>query len=411
MLKVIRDLLAPLSSLFIMLLGNGLYSTLIPLRLDIEHASNALIGYTSSAYYVGSIIGCLQIEAFIARVGHIRAFAIFATLTTISSLLPVMVPYHEAWIMLRGINGFSMAGIYIVIESWLLGASHSRNYSRVFAIYMIVLYGGQSLGQLLLNVSSPNQVIPFCIASILACLAIIPVCLTYQVSPSIEGSSRLSLWKIYQLSPTGSLNCFVAGMMLASIYGLLPVYANQFAGSIKDTSITMLLVILGARSLQYPIGHLSDILERSWVMLLLIVATIVLSGIIIISAALSKMLFWILIFILGGVTFTLYPIGVSYTCDRVGKENVVAVISSLGLAYSLGATAGPILAALFMDQFGNKGLFIYFASLGAALMVFMLWRWQQPPRVKTFEQSEYIALSSTTLTASKLDPRRHEEDD
>lgn len=409
MLSFIRNLIAPLSSLFIMLLSNGLYTTLISVRLDIESAPNWLIGLASSAYYAGFMIGCLQIETFISRIGHIRAFAIFAALITVSSLLPGMIPNHTTWIAMRCITGFSMAGVYIVIESWLLAASDTRNRGRIVSIYMIVLYGGQSFGQLLLNVGNPRQITQFCIASILACLAIIPVCLTYRASPDIETTSHLSLRKIYQVSPTGMVNVFIAGMILGSIYGFLPVFVHGLSGGVTDVSITMLLVILGGMSLQYPIGHLSDIIDRSWMMLLLVLATIVLSFGIYFSIFYSKILFWILIFIFGGISFTLYPIGISHTCDRVGKEDIVAVISGLVLSYSLGATIGPLIAPFFMTGMGDGGLFLYFASLAGVMAIFMLWRWQRRPGVSTEEQGDYAAVPRTTPMASELNPRCEEE--
>lgn len=409
MLNIIRTLIAPLSSLFIMLLSNGLYTTLISVRLGLENAPSWLIGVTTSAYYAGFMIGCLQIEPFINRVGHIRAFAIFAALSAVASLLPGMIQDYTTWAIMRCISGFTIAGIYIVIESWLLASSEPINRGRIVSIYMIAIYGGQSLGQLLLNVGNPRQVTQFCIASTLASLAIIPVCLTYRASPNISTSSHLSLRKIYQISPTGMLNVFVAGMILATIYGFLPVFVSDITNGVRDVSITMLLVILGGMSLQYPIGHLSDVIDRSWVMLLLISATIALSFGIIFSITYSKTLFWVLAFIFGGVTFTLYPIGISHTCDRVSKEDMVAVISGLVLSYSMGATIGPILAPFFMANLGPQGLFLYFVSLAIAMAVFMLWRWQRRPRLDISQQGDYAAVPRTTPMASELNPRCDEE--
>lgn len=408
MLTTIRYLTAPLSSLFIMLLSNGLYSTLVSVRLNIENASDWMIGLASSAYYAGFTIGCFQIEHFINRVGHIRAFAIFAALLTIASLLSGMISSHITWIVMRWIAGFSIAGIYIVIESWVLASTTPKNRGRVVSIYMIALYGGQSLGQLLLNIGSPREITQFCIASILAALAMIPVCLTYRTSPEIDIPSRISLHKLYHLSPTGMLSCIIAGMILASIYGLLPVYVHANA-DVKDVSITMLLVILGGMSLQYPIGHLSDIIDRAWVMVLLTLSTLILSLLIPISITYSKILFWVLIFTLGGTTFTLYPISISHTCDRVKKENLVGVISALVLAYGIGATLGPMCAPLFIKTMGENGLFIYFASLSFFLASFMLWRWGQRPRVSTEDQTDYALLTQVTPVVSESNRYNEEE--
>ena len=212
MFNEIRQRAAPLLSLFIMLMSNGLYTTLISVRLDMEHASNWIIGLATSAYYAGFITGSIQIEPFISRVGHIRAFSIFATLTAIVSLLPGMIDNHGIWIVMRAIAGFSMAGIYIVIESWLLATSDQHNRGKLVAIYMIGLYGGQSLGQLLLNIGSPRHITQFCIASIIASLAIIPACITYRQSPEITPPEHMSFKQVYQISPTGIFTCFVSGI-------------------------------------------------------------------------------------------------------------------------------------------------------------------------------------------------------
>lgn len=410
MFKFIKSVLAPLLSLFILILGNGMFNTLVSVRLDLDGASSWIIGTVSAAYYAGLVVGSFKIEPFISRVGHIRAFAAFAAMTAVICLLPGLWVNNLVWILLRFIGGYCIAGLFIVIESWLLASSPAEVRGKVLSFYMITLYAAQGSGQFLLNLSNPQTLIPFCIATILVSLAIIPVSMTYQQSPSLPETSTLKFKKLYKASPTGVLGCFASGLILGAIYGLIPMYVSSAGFSVKDISLTMGMIIFGGMLLQYPVGHLSDIFDRRLIIAIISGATAILSLLIIPALGFSKSLFMILAFIFGGCTFTLYPICISHSCDYLESEDIVAATGGLLLSYGIGATLGPLIAPSLISMLGDNGLFLYFAIVSGTFLTFIIWRSTRRSSLPADEQQDFIAVPHTTPITAEMDPRSDDEE-
>lgn len=409
MFKMLLGVIAPLTSLFVIMLSNGMFSTLLAVRLQMGGEPDWVAGAISASYYGGLVLGSFYIERFIGRVGHIRAYATFASTTAVVSLLPGIFLSSTAWIVMRFIGGYCMGGLFIVIESWLLASSTPQTRGKVLSVYMMALYAAQGGGQFLLNVSDPNTLIPFCIATILAALSVLPVCMTYRISPAIEEASTLHFFRLYKLSPTGVIGCFSAGMILGAIYGLLPVFTGQVGFSLYETSLAMGVTIFGGMLLQYPVGHLSDHMDRRKVMLLLAVACAALSICLMVSAyGPSHWLFMGFAFLLGGFSFTIYPLSISHACDFLGGKDIVAATGGLLLAYGIGATVGPLVAPLLMDMMGPIGLFVYFALMSIWLAGFVIWRSARRDVVPEAERLNYVVVPHTTPIATELDPRIQE---
>lgn len=163
MLQVLRSTITPLISLIIIILGSSLMTTLLTVKLSHLGVSSLMIGAMSAAFYGGLVLGSFKIEPFIVRVGHIRAYAAFASTLAVVSILHGLWINTWAWLVLRLMAGYSIAGLFVVIESWLLACSTVQTRGQVLALYMTALYAGQAAGQLLLNVSDINTLVPFCL--------------------------------------------------------------------------------------------------------------------------------------------------------------------------------------------------------------------------------------------------------
>ncbi len=403
-IRFVIQVIAPLLSLFMTMLGNGLYNTLIAVRLDMDGATNWLIGLASAAFYAGFVISSLRVDSFIVRVGHIRAFSIFAALTAIVSLIPGMTSYHLSWIVMRFIAGFCLAGIYVIIESWLLADCSSKNRGKILSVYMITLYSGQMLGQFLLKIGNPLAITQFCITAIIASLSIIPVCITYRKSPTIAENPHFPFRDLFRISPTGIFGCFISGMMLGPIYGLIPAFARSINYSINDIAFTMFIILLGGMLLQYPMGSISDRIGRRTVLLALALSATLLSISMVFSAVYSQWLFWMESFIFGGVCFTLYPLSISQTCDYIEPDKIISAVGSLVLSYGIGATLGPLVAPLLMDYINDSALFFYFAAMTGFFFLFILIRMCRRTSLPLEEQSNYVSIPQTTAHASELNP-------
>lgn len=407
MWNVLSRCFSPLLSLVILSLGSGLFMTLITVRLDIDGYSSWVIGAVSSAYYAGLVFGSFRVEPFIFRVGHIRAYAAFASLLGVVTMLQGLIVDPWTWIVFRFLGGFFVAGLFVVIESWLIASGRPSIRGQMLALYMIGLYAGQAAGQFLLTASDPQTLVPFAIVTILCSLSVVPLSITFVASPQSDEASALSFIKLYRISPSGVLGCFASGLVLGSIYGLFPLYILDTGLSLVDVSTVMGLVIFGGMALQYPVGRLSDTVGRRPMLVGVSFTTVTLSFAMITSVDLSRELFFMLAVLFGGCTFTLYPLSISHACDYLDTKDIVAATQGLLLAYGIGAMLGPSITPLFMNHFGSQGFFIYIIIITGTLGSFFLWRRTQREAIPVDEQQDFVVMPSSAK-ATGLDPRSEE---
>lgn len=404
MKQLITKILSPIISLFCFSLGGGLLTTLLVLMLHNKHESSISIGIITSLFYLGLVLGSFKIEKLIVRIGHIRTFANFGAILTASILIHLFEYNFYIWCILRLITGFSTAGLFIVIESWLLTLGDTKNRGQILAIYMVALYLANSLSQLFLKIDSLNYNQLFIMIGISAVLSIIPLSLTKSQSPIIEETSALSLKKIYLLTKTGVAGCFCAGLIMSSIYGFLPLFLIKISND-DFVATGMALVIFGGMFWQYPIGKISDLIERRKIILFLCIAGIIIS--LLINIFNNYTLLCSLIFILGGVTFTLYPISISHACDSLNSEDIISGTQALLLAYSLGAVIGPLITPIFIKLLGIYGLFYYIITTLILLCSYMFWR---QSATKYMEPEEpFVTVTTTSPLIATMDPRGAEE--
>jgi MFS family permease len=410
MFDILKQTKTALLSLFILILGNGLLTTLLPLRLHWENVSTLIIGGLTTAYYAGLVVGSFKIEPFIIRVGHIRAFATFASLLAVLSMLHGFWDNAWFWIVLRFLEGICTAALYVVIESWLLAKGTLKTRGQILSFYMVALYGAQAASQFLLNIGDKASIIPFCIVCMLATLSVVPLAMTKAVTPEISKPSTLSLKNLYQISPTGVMGSFVSGLILSAIYGLMPLYLGRSNIAVTQIAVMMAVVILGGMLLQYPIGRFSDKFDRRIVLIFVCALATASSVLLILSVTIdSYVLQLVSLLLLGGATFTLYPLSISHACDHLKPEDIVGGTQGLLLIYSAGATIGPIFAAFFMRPWlGANGLIVYLIVLSILLGWFLLWRRTTSPQKFDEPQQEYITIPQTTPIVAELDPRSDE---
>jgi MFS family permease len=356
---ILRSLWPPLTSLVLLILASGLFNTFVSIRLEMEGFSPDSIGQITATLYAGVLVASFRIDRFIVKVGHIRAFILFAFTMGLTVLAQSAWINPWFWGALRFLGGFAMGGIYIVIESWFLLLSTPTTRGLVLSLYLAVLYGALSLGQFLINIFDPAGPFPFFLTALLCLLSILPLRGQKAAEPKMGPSSSLSLLSLFRLSPLGFAGGIISGMLLAAVYGLVPVYGKEIGLSVGEISTWMALIIFGGLSLQWPIGRWADKGDRRTVLVLASLG----------SALFSSALCWTPIeylplvgWLFGGFSFTLYPLSMGYTCQNAKEHQLVAVTGGFVLSYGIGAISGPLLAPLAMDWFGVEGLF-YFLSL------------------------------------------------
>jgi MFS family permease len=407
-LSAIQSVRSLLLAIFMLMAGSGFLATLISLRLERAGASTITIGVVATAYFVGLVIGAVRVGAVVRRVGHIRAFAAFVALLSASTLSYALLNDPLLWTFLRLIDGLCVAGVFICLESWLNDRADVQTRGSILAVYMVALYSGQAIGQLLLGATGALPAVPFQIASILISLAIIPLCLTGSTAPTPAGPSGFSIRSLWTASPLGVMGAIATGLMLGAFYGMGAVHVRRLGLDLTQTASFMMIVILGGVALQWPLGRLSDLYDRRRIIIGCFVAALMVSVVLALltSGGLPLLALGALF---GGLSFALYPLCVAHCNDRLLATERVAASSQLVLLYSIGAALGPVGAAIVMTLAGTVGLFLFVALCAAITSVFGLWRQFATDAVPASEQQEFQIVPRTTPQASLLDPNTIDE--
>ena len=205
MRKIFRSVIPPLISLVIVMLGNGFFMTYSSLRLSAANHPNWIIGMMNACYYGGIMLGSIYVERLIGRIGHIRTFAIVASLNSFLIILQAGMIGAISWSIFRFFMGFCVSGFFIVIESWLLLSTGVKSRGRLLSLYMLMLYLAQGSGQFILNLAPIMSIIPFALTAALSSLSVIPVCLIKSSGPIVAEHSIINIFHVlinfnYQLN-------------------------------------------------------------------------------------------------------------------------------------------------------------------------------------------------------------------
>jgi MFS family permease len=388
--------------------GSGALPAVIGIRLNNSGYSASTIGLLGTSYFTGLTIGSIMAFRLLARVGHIRAFAAYVSIVSASALAYSIVQNVPVWLMLRFINGFCVAGVFVCLESWLNDQSDAERRGATLAFYMMALYSGQALSQLMLDTEAGNPRLPFVIAALILSMTVVPVALTRMAAPATEEQQTFALKALYAASPLGLVGAVVTGIMLGAFYTMSPIHAQRIGMSNLEIAGLIGAVIAGGIALQWPLGWLSDRFDRRKV----IVASFAAAAAICIGMAIvvAEMPLTVLGVLFGGFAFALYPLCVAHTNDHVAVSERIGATGGLILVYSVGAAAGPIASSFMMNAFGPGGLYWFIGAVAAVAFLFGVWRQLVSPPVPVEDQYPFQVLPRTTPMAASLDPELPEEE-
>lgn len=375
----------------VLMLGAGLQSTLLGIRATLEGFPTTVTGIVMACYYVGYLFGTIAAPRLIRNVGHVRVFAALAAVASAATLVQAAFVHPVAWGAMRLMTGLCFAGIYVVAESWLNGFATRTNRSRLFAVYMVVLYVGLGAAQFLLIVSSPGTSAPFMLVSGLICLAMVPTLLASQVTPEVMVPRAVPFRDLYRLSPLGVSAVTVAGVISSITFSIGPVYAHLQGLGTTDIATFMAVNIFAGVTTQYPVGALADRWDRRAVMAgVCVVATAAAGGIVAFPGA-PHGLFLALSAVFSGLALTIYSLGISHVNDRLEPSQMVAASSALLLLNGAAAIFGPVLASGLMAARGPAAYFATLATLTGVLTVECLWRQSRRAPVPQDQKGPYIS--------------------
>jgi MFS family permease len=404
MLARLRPILPVLLGVGIAQLALGALNPLISLALVQRGAATPVIGLVLSCYFVGFLVGTQVCARIVDRVGHIRAFAVFAALAADAGLLHALVDAPWSWAILRGATGFVLSGVFLIAESWLNHKSTPETRGRTFGAYLVVTWSASALGPLTFNLGLSTAAL-FTLIGIGFATALLPMAMTLVGNPEIGERSRLGVKRLFAISPLGLVACFGAGLVNSAYYGLMPVYAERsgFAPSVLSVLLTTSLV--GGLLAQYPVGWLSDRFGRRPVALATMLLALVTAIAILLFAQHSLPFLLSLVFVFAGMMAPLYGLGAGQTNDYVAPRDFVAASGGLLFAWALGSSVGPTAASAFMTVTGPGGLFVYVAIVLAAIAGFTVLRMRRRVGLPIDQQTAFVPAPAIPSNMPELDPR------
>ncbi|MGH6819592.1 MAG: MFS transporter [Methylocella sp.] len=379
--------------------GQGLHGSLISVRAQAQDFGPDVTGFVMSGYSAGLLISTFLTPHLVRNVGHVRTFAGRASIVSTAVLLIPLWIYAPFWFLMRVVSGFCTAGLYIVCESWLNTASSNRNRGQMLSLYMIVTYGSLGAGQLLLNVTDSSGFSRFIIVSALLSLSLVPLILLPMEAPIIKGARPVAIDEIWRASPLAVVGAMGCGLAQSGFFAMGPVYGLTAGLPLVYVSIMMALPPIGVIFSQYPIGFVSDRVDRRTIILLLSAMSAAIAFATLFTSGFNPILFIGMLTAFGTLSLPVYSLVIAHANDHLQKEQVLGASAKLVLLYGLGSMLGPVSVGLAMRQIGGEAFLIYMAAAYGALAAFAFWRRMQKPEEFRAKGNEVLKVSPVTTPA------------
>lgn len=399
------SILALLVGTAAVLAAQGLLGTWIALRLGAWGLAAPPRALVLGCYPLGLVGGCLLAPRLVHRVGHIRAFAAVAALSTAAAVAHLLLPWAPAWALLRAISGAAMAVLLTTIESWLNLSATGGQRARVLTVYMATWYLALGAGQLLLALPPMDEAPPFLVVALLFALGVVPVALTRAGAPDAPVPRYLGIRTLWRRTPSAGAGAVVGGVVMGALMSMGPAFALARLGSVAAVGCWMAAATFGGLVFQGIVGRVSNLMDRR----IAIGAT----GVLLLPAALAALTWgaspalpaFAGAALVGGLGAVLYPLSVAHAADRFEADEILPGVSTLVLVSSTGAVFGPLVAGACMAVLGPAGLLYAIGGSGALLAVHALMRVGRRRAVLPAQREDYRPVPGTTAILPHLDPR------
>ena len=390
--QVLNNAWALLLGMLLLMLGNGLQGSLVGVRGGDVGFSTLEISLIMSGYFLGFLGGSRTTPELIRRVGHVRVFAALASFFSAALILFPAFTHPIAWMLLRVLIGFCISGIYVTAESWLNNAASNETRGQALSAYMIVLTMGMAGSQALLLIDDPSGFLLFIVPSVLVSISFAPILLSITPTPAFETAKPMTLRKLFDSSPLGCVGMFLLGGVFGAQFGMSAVYGQQAGFTLGQISLFVAMLFVGALVTQYPIGWLSDRMDRRTVIL---GVSLVGLG----SALLAMMtggpyeLLLAAAFLVGAASNPLYSLLIAHTNDFLENDDMAAASGGLIFINGVGAVAGPIATGWFLQVLGADGFWLFMLLLFVAIASYAAYRKTRRPATPVEETGTYAPLA------------------
>jgi MFS family permease len=358
------------------MVGNGLQGPLLALRAEAEGFDLVVSGLIMAGYFVGFFAGSRYAEYAVTKVGHIRVFAGLASTASSTAIIHAVWVNPFSWVLLRMVFGLCMAGIYVVIESWLNDLATNKTRGRLLAAYMVVTMAGLSGGQMLVGLGSATRFTLFVVASVLVSVSLVPVTLSAASGPPLSVPEPMGLADLVDIVPTGAVTSFMNGLATGA---LLPLF--------------------GAWMFQWPIGTISDKVSRRGVLAVVCLAGSTMSALLALVEPGSGASY-VLMFFLGGTLFPMYSLSIAYTNDWLPPGKTMGASATLVRVNAGGAVLGPIIGATLMAVVAPSSLYWLISVSFGVVTTYVMYRIVVADAPPEHRKSRFVAFPARASSSA-----------
>ncbi|KUJ77075.1 MFS transporter [Ruegeria profundi] len=392
--------------------GSG---TLVPLAFSEIGASQEAASFAASAYSAGFLVGCFVVARSIADIGHIRAFASGAAITIAAAILFSVSTSTPFLIFLRFLTGLATAGLFSIGDTWLNETAEDKTRGRVLAVYAIIVGVVAVFSQFLVFVVPGDIREAFVYVALFYCVSIVVISTTRSTPPNNETSVPIRIRGLFKDAPAAVLGVFAMGMVSTTLLSVVPYNAAQLGVEIIDVALMVALIYLGRVLFQFPLGWLSDKMDRRIVIL---IATVTATVVFLLMAVLVDVdydhsvnsfdynstgfvILCIILMLLGGSLLTLYSLLVAHALDRTVPVYVSSAAVTMLLVWTLGSISGPLIANLATTFFGDIAL--YWVNF-SVMLCFALYLGQRIWSVEPVSRAEQTSHTEVLPTSTEMVP-------
>ena len=179
------------------------------------------------------------------------------------------------------------------------------------------------------------------------------------------------------------------GLILTAFTTVGPLFGERVGFDQRHIVMLMACVSLGGLFLQWPIGFMSDKIDRLHALIGLGAGILVVSaGLVAVDRHTPFLMLAALFAVFGGLGESLYAVGIAHANDRAESSDYVALSSTLLLVWSIGAAIGPTSGTYLIQLTTPSAFFVYVSVLTAAFTLFSLRRLRQRKLERAAESRE-----------------------
>lgn len=353
----------------LLMAGNGLQNTLLGVRAESEGFGSTVAGLVMAMNFVGFLAGSALAPHFLRQVGHVRVFAALASAGSSVVLVQAVWVNPLVWGAGRFMWGACFAALLVVAETWLNEMATNENRGRMLARYMVITMGAIATGQFMVAAADTDGFVLFAVVSVLVSLALVPMSLSASANPPVVVPERVGFRTLMAAAPTGVIVAFLVGAALGSISGIGAVYAASRGLSPFQVAAFVAAPMVGSLFGQIPLGRLSDRVPRRIVMVL--AASIAGTACLVMLALDERSIAGIAVMaVMGAFAYPIYSLSVAQANDWLRDSQRAGASAVLVRMNGVGATVGPICAAIGMSLTLNA-FYIVMAAAHVSIAVFV----------------------------------------